>query len=415
MFELLTASATELFTGNHSLIIHFFASFCLGFLLSLTPCIFPMIPITLAILQGSGNNSRIRSFGMAVSYSLGISLTFALFGLLVSSGSIAFGIVTTTPFFTLSLITLLGYFALSLLGLYEMKLPQIGLFRIKKEKNTSFFTAFLSGALCGTISSPCLSPGLALVLTAVSSLGNSTLGFIMLFIFGIGSSLPLIVLGTFSGSLKQLPKPGYWMLEVKRFFGLLLLALCLFYLKRVMTASGVAWVTAELLFLLSLYYYSLIATHDTKKLIFYKKSISFCSIILACITGTNSINQYYTEEPTKELPGSTNCFTQAVLHAEQQHKKICVIYTMDACPSCVMLEKKLLEKEVVKKALNNYSVVVLDDLTDLKKIIEDLPLLPTPSILILEINQKKVIHQWDGSISNTLTPEEFAQQLKRLA
>ena len=79
------------------------------------------------------------------------------------------------------------------------------------------------------------------------------------------------------------------------------------------------------------------------------------------------------------------------------------------------MEKKLLEKEVVKKALNNYSVVVLDDLTDLKKIIEHLPLLPTPSILILEINQKKVIHQWDGSISNTLTPEEFAQELNRFA
>ncbi len=415
MFELLTATVTELFTGTHSLIIHFFASFCLGFLLSLTPCIFPMIPITLAILQGSGKNSRLRSFGMALTYSLGISFTFALFGYLVSSGSIAFGKFTHTPFFTLSLITLLGYLALSLLGFYEMRLPKIISFRIKKEKNSSFFTAFFSGALSGTIASPCLSPGLALVLTAASSLGNSALGFGLLFTFGIGSSVPLMLLGTFSGSLEHMPKPGSWMLEIKRAFGLLLLALCVSYLHKVMTPSGVAWIAAELLFLLSIFYYRLVTIHDTKKLVFFKKSVGLSSMLLALITGTNAINLYYTEQTPIELEAHNISFTQAIIKAEQEHKKICVIYTMDSCPSCVVLERTLLVQPIVQKALNRYAVVVLDDFTDVKKIITGLPVLPTPSVLILDSNQKALIRQWDGTLSSMLTPEEFAQELNRLA
>ena len=206
----------------------------LGALLSLTPCIYPMIPITVSILKAQSSNSFLRNFLVALSYTCGISLTYAIFGLLASMLGPIWGSLLTNPIFVLILVALLIYCALSMFDLYDLYIPRFMLHAGSKKHNNSLLSAFIFGVVSGTIASPCVSPGLALVLSIVATIGNLFIGFALLFAFGIGLSLPLLIIGTFSTSASMFPKAGMWMVEVKKLLGLVLLGLCFYYLQNIM-------------------------------------------------------------------------------------------------------------------------------------------------------------------------------------
>lgn len=218
-----------------SLLLRMLLILLLGALLSLTPCIYPMIPITVSILKAQSSNSFLRNFLVALSYTCGISLTYAIFGLLVSSLGPIWGTLLTNPIFVLPLVALLVYCALSMFDLYDLYIPRFMMRANGPVKySNSLLSAFIFGAVSGTIASPCVSPGLALVLSIVATIGNLFIGFALLFAFGIGLSLPLLIIGTFSTSASMLPKAGMWMVEVKKLLGLILLGLCFYYLQNIM-------------------------------------------------------------------------------------------------------------------------------------------------------------------------------------
>lgn len=140
----------------------------LGMLLSLTPCIYPMIPITVGILQSQGSRSIARNFCLALSYTMGIASTFALLGLLAAYTGLLFGSFMTKPLVIIPLVALLVYLAGSMMGFYEMYTPRL-LQNGSSSGGGSLVSAFLFGAASGTVASPCLSPGLILLLTIVTS------------------------------------------------------------------------------------------------------------------------------------------------------------------------------------------------------------------------------------------------------
>lgn len=227
---------SSLFAQTGSPLLRLLAALLLGIMLSLTPCIYPMIPITIGVLQASGSTSGFHNFLLALFYTLGISLTFALLGLIAALGSCVFGELQGSPFILLPLSALLLYFGLVMFDIFQMPIPSWLQSKNSRIKGGSKRSAFIFGAISGTVASPCLSPGLILILnyvghlTAVSITGYLE-GFLLLFIFGIGSSLPLLIIGTFSGSLNLLPKAGAWMIEVKKLVGIMLISMALYHLS----------------------------------------------------------------------------------------------------------------------------------------------------------------------------------------
>ena len=216
---------------SESHIFRLFLVFFLGLLMSLTPCIYPMIPITAGILQAQGSSSIGRSFLLAFIYTLGTSTTFATFGLVAALTGHLFGQLLVNPIFMLIIISILVYLGLSMFGLYDMYVPKFMEQTNYHQKKGSLFSVFIFGAISGSIASPCLSPGLALLLSIVATLGNNVLGFLMLFIFGLGLSMPLLIVGTFSNSINMIPQNGPWMVEIKKLFGFMLLAMCVYLLS----------------------------------------------------------------------------------------------------------------------------------------------------------------------------------------
>ena len=241
-------------TTNNSWIRILFIFF-LGLLLSLTPCIYPMIPITIGILHRQEKRSLIYNFLGSMCYAIGLSTTFAIMGLLAALAGASFGNLLSQPIFVSFLIIFIGLLSLSMIGIIEIPMPSfMKNNNVVKSEYGTFVSAFLFGLISGTIASPCVSPGLALVLTIVATIGNVLTGFWLLFVFGIGLSVPLILIGTFSSSLNILPSAGQWMIEIKKAIGFVMLATCFYYLNNIVSISFMVWLFVAYLLFVAMFY-----------------------------------------------------------------------------------------------------------------------------------------------------------------
>jgi len=220
------------------LLLAFFA----GLLVSFTPCVYPMIPITVGILQAQATKSLWRNFFLSCSYVLGIATIYALLGYVVATTSLIFGQWFASPWFISLAVFFFVYIAFAMFGFYNIYIPAFLQHRGTVDVRGSFLYSFIFGLLSGTVASPCLTPALALVLGYVSKLANPIAGFLILFFFSLGMGVLLIFVGTFSGLLGLLPQAGSWMLEVKKFFGFLMLGVGVYLLQPLLDS----WVTLAL-------------------------------------------------------------------------------------------------------------------------------------------------------------------------
>ncbi len=210
----------------YALILIFF----FGVLTSLTPCVYPLIPITLAVLGANKDKTRLTSFMVSLSYVFGIGITYALLGVVAAQTGQLFGSLISHPLVVLSMSLVFFLMGLSLLGLFEIQPPNF----IRKRMNQTqtqkgYLGAFISGLLAGVIASPCVGPVLVGVLAYIAKSQNSLLGFILLFTFAMGFGVLFIILGTFSQLSGKLPRSGAWMNGIKTILALVLFALSFYY------------------------------------------------------------------------------------------------------------------------------------------------------------------------------------------
>lgn len=220
---------------KRGLFITFLVVFLGGLALNLTPCVYPMIAITVSYFGGQdGQRDPARAFISSLVYFLGIVLTYSTLGLVAALTGSLFGSALQSPVLLVGIALLLVALALSMFGLYELQPPQ---FLMQKATGLSskagYIGVFFFGAVIGVIAAPCLAPFVVALLAFVGQSGNPWLGWWMFFALASGLGLPYIVLGTFSGLLTRLPKSGTWMVSVKQVFGVALIAVA-------------AWITSPL-------------------------------------------------------------------------------------------------------------------------------------------------------------------------
>jgi cytochrome c-type biogenesis protein len=209
--------------------------FIAGVLTSLTPCIYPMIPITAAIVGGSSVGEvprpRSRTVFLTFAYVLGLSGAYASLGLFAGLTGTLFGSVSTNPWLYFVMANLLIIAAFAMLDVIPVRLPTRLLTRAATAgEGGSVVGALVMGAASGLVAAPCSAPVMAAVLTWVTATKSGVLGFIYLFVFSLGMCTLLVVVGLFSGSLARLPRAGAWMLWIKRLFALIMLGVAEYYL-----------------------------------------------------------------------------------------------------------------------------------------------------------------------------------------
>jgi thiol:disulfide interchange protein DsbD len=209
--------------------------FIAGVLTSLAPCIYPMIPITAAIVGGSAVGDaprpRSRTVVLTLTYVLGLALAYASVGLFAGLTGTLFGSVSTNPWVYFAMANLLVIAALAMLDVIPVRVPIWLLTRASTAgKGGSLYGVFVMGAASGLVAAPCSAPVMAAVLTWVTATKSGALGFIYLFVFSLGMCTILVVVGLFSGTLARLPRAGGWMVWIKRAFAVIMLGVAEYYL-----------------------------------------------------------------------------------------------------------------------------------------------------------------------------------------
>ncbi len=211
------------------LIFVFFA----GIFTSFTPCIFPMIPITLAVLGNHAEQrSRLQNFLTSCVYVLGIATTYSLLGLAAASSGNVFGASLGNPYVLSVVCVIFLAMALSMYGLYDLQVPAFLRNRLGATKQKqSILGIYLTGLFAGIVASPCVGPVLVAILTYVASTKNMLFGFLFLFMYALGLGLIFIVMGLSNQLVKKLPRSGPWMVWFKFILGTLMLSAFYYYLE----------------------------------------------------------------------------------------------------------------------------------------------------------------------------------------
>lgn len=216
---------------NHRPLAALGALFGAGVLTSLSPCIYPMIPITVGAIGGgaAGSRSRGRTAALTLVYVSGLALLYALLGLLAGLTGSLFGTVGSSPWARVAIGVLLLVFALAMLDVIPVRVPQGLAAWAGGLQGGSLPGTFLLGATSGIVAAPCGAPAFAVVLTWVATTQSPGLGFLYLFAFSLGMTVLLVVVGLFSGALAALPRAGRWMLWTKRAAAGVMLAMAAYY------------------------------------------------------------------------------------------------------------------------------------------------------------------------------------------
>ncbi len=213
--------------------------FAAGLATSLTPCIYPMIPITAGLLGGAGatGRSRRRTIQLTLLYVLGLALVYALLGLVAGLTGTLFGTISANrwAYFTFGNLLLLA--ALAMLDVLPVAAPKRMVAWAARIGGDSAGGAFLLGATSGLVAAPCGAPAFAAVLTWVAATQSAVWGFAYLFVFSLGMCAVLVAVGLSAGTLAALPRAGRWMVTVKRLAALLMLVMAEYYFVRM----GMVW------------------------------------------------------------------------------------------------------------------------------------------------------------------------------
>ncbi len=210
-----------------SLLLAFTAAYVGGLLASLTPCVYPMIPITAGVISNSNiGGSKLRGFLLSLVYITGMALTYAALGIFAAATGRFFGTINTSPwtFFIVGNIILL-------LGLGMLDVFRLPTFAVRMDtKIKGMPGVFIVGMASGLIAGPCTAPVLGALLAYVASTGNLFLGGSLLFVFSFGMGAILLVVGTFSGILASIPRSGNWMVIIKKTMGVFMIGLAEYFL-----------------------------------------------------------------------------------------------------------------------------------------------------------------------------------------
>jgi cytochrome c-type biogenesis protein len=225
---------------QNSISLSFLAVYLAGVMVSFTPCIYPVVPLTLAYIGARGAGSKTKGFILSLIYVSGMAVTYTILGAVAALSGKLFGQIQTNPwtyFFIGNLCVLMG---LSMLGVFSfsIRIPDFIAGKQNDNKSNGLIGSFLVGAASGLVMGPCTAPALAVVLGYAATKQNVSLAAGLMFAFALGMGTLLILVGTFAGLLAGIPKSGVWMVRISKAFGWILLATGEYFLVN----AGMLWI-----------------------------------------------------------------------------------------------------------------------------------------------------------------------------
>lgn len=246
------SSSLQQMLEHSGLLLSLILVFIGGLALNLTPCVYPLIPITVGYFGGQSEGSTKKLFLMGSFFVIGMAVTYSVIGVVTALSGAVFGSLLQNPIVIIFIALVFVVLSLSMFGVYEFQLPNALVAKAGGAKS-GYFGAFFMGLTMGIVAAPCIGPFVLGLVTYVAAKADPFFGFLMFFVLALGLGLPYLVLAVFSGKIKKLPRAGVWMESVKHIFGFILIGMALYFLLPLLPKSISGYVLPSFMIITSIY------------------------------------------------------------------------------------------------------------------------------------------------------------------
>ncbi|MGB7297038.1 MAG: cytochrome c biogenesis protein CcdA [Candidatus Aminicenantales bacterium] len=267
-----------------------------GLALNLTPCVYPLIPITISYFGGQSGGKKGGLAAHAVLYVIGMAITYSVLGSIAAFTGSLFGAALQHPPVLIFIALVMVFLSLSMFDVYEFRLPSF-LNRLAGRSQKDYLGTLLMGLTVGIVAAPCIGPFVLGLLTYVGNRGNVLLGFSLFFVLALGLGIPFLFLGLFSRGLTKLPRSGAWMVWVRKIFGFILIAMAVYFLEPLFPDSLLYHLSLALIMLIAgLYMAWLEPTQTPGKMFRYVRTIvGIVFFGLALVVASSGLKGYIDE------------------------------------------------------------------------------------------------------------------------
>ncbi len=375
-----------------------------GLALNLTPCVYPLIPITIGYFGGQSEGNTKKLVLMGLLFVMGMSITYSVIGVVTSLSGAVFGSLLQNTYVILFVVLIFIVLSLSMFGVYEFRLPTSLMAKAGGAKS-GMFGAFFMGLTMGIVAAPCIGPFVLGLVTYVAAKGDPFYGFLIFFVLAMGLGTPYLFLAIFSGKIKKLPRAGEWMDAVKHIFGFVLLGMAAYFALPLLPKSIAGYVLPIFMLIAAVYilFFDKLA-NNIKGFRIFKVVFSIILIGVAVYSlipsERNSINwSHYNEE--------------ALTASLSSNKAVIIDFYADWCIPCKELEAMTFSDPNIIKESSRFAAFKADMTKSLAPEVEKLrnkyKIVGVPTVLIIDSKGNEV-----KRITGFVPANEFLKDLKRV-
>ncbi len=381
------------------------AIFLIGLALNLTPCVYPMLSVTVSVFGAQTDTRTGAVLAKAVMYVLGIATMYSILGVIAAFSGRLFGFWLQSPIVLALIGVLMLLLALSMFGLYNLQVPYWLTSRLGSGKFGGFLGTYISGMVVGVFAAPCIGPPIIALITFVGTRGDPLLGFWVFFVLALGLGFPYLILGTFTGLIQKLPKSGDWMTWVKKVFGVVLLGLGFFYI-------GLAFLPSHVLHIIILtllaggVYLGFLERTGTRQFAFRAvKAAVGTAIIVAGIMVFFNLQ--------KEAVQWEDYSQERLEYARENNIPVIIDFYADWCIPCLELERNTFTDSRVIEATQDMVRLKVDmthfDSPESEMLRQQFKIAGVPSVIFLDRDGREIRQ---ARVTGFINADNFLQNIK---
>ncbi len=375
-----------------------------GLALNLTPCVYPLIPITIGYFGGQSEGSTSKLTLMGIFYVIGIAITYSVIGVVTALSGAVFGALLQNTFVIIFISLIFVVLSLSMFGVYEFKLPDALVAKAGGAK-TGLYGAFFMGLTMGIVAAPCIGPFVLGLVTYVAAKGDPFFGFLMFFVLAVGLGTPYLILAIFSGKIKKLPRAGDWMDGVKHVFGFLLIGMAVYFLLPLLPKNISGYLLPA--FMIFTAVYLLLFDKVANKIKGFRLFKIVFSVILLAVAAYSLI-------PKQTNSVAWEHYSESVVPASFEAKRGMIIdFYADWCIPCKELDAATFSDQRVINETSNFYTYKADMTKSLSPEVEALrnkyKIIGVPTVLIINSKGEEV-----KRITGFVNADEFYTMIKNV-
>ncbi|MDF1594079.1 MAG: cytochrome c biogenesis protein CcdA [Desulfobacterales bacterium] len=380
-----------------------------GIALNLTPCVYPLIPITVSYFGGRSGQRQGALLTHGACYISGLSLTNSMLGVTAALTGGLMGAMLQSPLVLGVVAAVLVFFATSLFGFWELRLPY-AITQAASKSYTGYFGSLFMGITLGIVAAPCIGPFVLGLLTWVAKMGDPWLGFLIFFTLSIGLGLPLFFLAIFSGKLDKLPRSGEWMLWIRKLMGWVLVGMAAYFIRPLLPQTAGNLVLAGVALAAGLHLCWIDRTRAAFRAFDWMKTGAG---IIGLVVATYMIGSFIMQGPGVQWrPYSDGLLSEAV----EKQNPVIIDFSATWCAPCRELDAVTFhDREIVKQAAQAF-IMIKVDLTrkgdpDSERLLQKYKVKGVPTVVFID---RQGNEREDLRLVDFLLPDQFLVRMAEI-